>query len=314
MIKISVCIATWNRKEMLCEIIEQLEHQTMKQDEYEIIVVDSNSSDGTYLEIRKLMLIYKNIVYIQDAPNILAAKRNIGIKFSRSEIIVFMDDDVYPNNNFLEAHYRANLENECTFYCGQIRFDPYKVKTSNYYRFRDEQHLGIKDVDYNLKFNQIVVMNLSFKKKFLRKTGFVNENFLGYGCEDMDFGYRVISSGFDIKYLPEAKCIHNEKSSDIIQYGVKLYKTGLYGERALRKYCFPAYKKLHGKTHDFLGLILSLPFIKHMLSKYLLMSDSNPKLYNYYLYKAYLYSCLYSGKRDQKKYPPLSNNDIKKGW
>lgn len=314
MIKISVCIATWKRKNMLCEIIELLEHQTMKESDYEIIVVDSNSPDGTSSKIKKLMLIYKNIVYIQDAPNILAAKRNIGVKLSRSDIIVFMDDDVYPNNSFLEAHYIANTENKCTFYCGQIRFDPHKVKKSNYYRFRDEQHLCISDADHNLKFNQIVVMNLSFNKKFLRKTGFVNENFLGYGCEDMDFGYRIISSGFKIKYLPKAKCIHNEKSSDIIQYGEKLYKTGLYGERALKKYCYPAYKKLHGRIHDFLGLILSLSFIKHMLGKYLLISDSNPKLYNYYLYKAYLYSCLYSGKRDQKKYPPLSNNDISKGW
>ena len=45
--KVSICIATWLRKEKIEEIIELLEHQSLQRDLYEIIVIDSNSPDGT---------------------------------------------------------------------------------------------------------------------------------------------------------------------------------------------------------------------------------------------------------------------------
>ena len=313
MIKISICIATWSRSKKLKDIINLLEHQTMERSEYEIIVVDSMSPDKTYDVMSAYQKKYDNIKYIRDAKNILAAKRNVGIQNAASEIIVFMDDDVYPCKKFVEAHYNANKNNTNTFYCGQIRFPKEKAAVSNYYYFRDQQHLKSSDTGRSLGFNNIVVMNLSFRKSFIRTTGYVDERFIGYGCEDMDFGYRVKHAGYSIKYLPDALAIHMEDSSDISQYGKKLYKTGLYGERALREFRPEAYDKLH-KKYDVLAPLLSLNIINKMLEKYLLITDKCIILYNYYLYKAYLYSCLYIGRKSQKDFLPLDEYTAAKGW
>lgn len=310
--KVSVCIATWCRKEKLKEIILLLENQSMKRNEYEIIVVDSFSYDGTKMVMKDLCKQYENIVYIEDAVNVLAAKRNVGIENAKSEIIVFLDDDVYPSYDFVEAHYNANKNNEDTFFCGQIRFPQELCKKSNYYRFRDCQHLSSKDVGKNLEFNKIVVMNLSFKKKFISNVGKVDERFIGYGCEDIEFGYRVKKYGYKIKYLEEAKAIHKEDSSDIVSYGVKLYKSGLYGDRTLKKIC-PELEKAITLPRMF-GFLLSTKIVSSILSKILLRNDCNPHKYCYLLYKVYIYSRFYKGKRDQKKYQELNVNMIKKGW
>lgn len=313
MIELSVCIATWCRKDDLEKIIEKLEHQTLDRSLYEVIVVDSQSPDGTDKVMEALKTKYDNLVYVNDAPNILASKRNVGIKNAKGDIIIFMDDDVYPEDGFLKAHYDANQIDNNTFYCGQIRFDQELVKNSNYYRFRDEQHLKDEDIDKDLPFNKVVVMNLSFRKKYIETVGYVDENFVGYGCEDMEFGYRIKDKGFHMAYLKDALAIHREKSSSIVEYGKKLYKTGLYGMRILKKECLPAYTTIDS-GHKLVKSILRLSCVKKILEKSLLKSDNKPNKYNYLKYKLYLYSMLERGKKDQKKYELLSVDEAKKGW
>lgn len=235
--KVSICIATWLRKTKLKEIIELLEHQSLQRDLYEIIVIDSNSPDGTNALMEDFCKTYNNIKYIRDSKNILATKRNLGIENASGDIIVLMDDDVYPDQDFVLSHYTANENNKDTFYCGQIRF-PYELcQKSNYYRFRDQQHLSVNDSNKVLAFNKIVAMNLSFKKEFIEQTGSFDERFVGYGCEDIEFGYRIIQNGYKLEYLEDALAIHMEDCADILEYGKKLYKSGLYGHRVLKTVC-----------------------------------------------------------------------------
>ena len=313
MIEISICIATWNRKEDLQKIIELLEEQSIPMDLYEVIVVDSFSPDGTCKLVRNLQFKYHNLVYIEDSENVLAAKRNKGIKCARGEIIVFLDDDVYPDSHFIEAHLNANRNNENIFYCGQIRFREELTKRSNYYLFRDSQHLSEKDNNKYLPFNKIVVMNLSFRKSFIDEVGLVNENFIGYGCEDTEFGYRILNRGFRLKYLPNALAYHEEKSSTIKEYGQKLYKTGLYGERTLKHECREAYDAIYNR-YKIIKRILAFKLIKILLEAYLVKNDNNRNKYRFILYKLYMYSCLACGEIDQKRVDSMSMNEAKKGW
>ena len=313
MIKISACIATWKRADKLKDIIFLLEDQTLPKSEYEIVVVDSKSPDHTNQTIKKLQKRFDNIVYIEDADNVLAAKRNAGVYNANGEVIVFMDDDVYPTRGFLEAHYNANQKPSNTFFCGQIRFPTDDIERSNYYYFRDQQHLKEKDVGRELSFNNIVVMNLSFRKEYYDVTGEVDERFIGYGCEDIEFGWRVKRAGFHIKYLPEALAIHREDSSNIVEYGNKLYKSGLYGNRILKAVSPDAHAALKGR-YALIGYILSLWLFRSLIEKRLLRTDGDRSKYDYKLFKAYLYAKSFQGRRDQKKYPPLSLDSTKKGW
>lgn len=313
MVKISACIATWKRADKLKDIILLLENQTIPQADYEIVVVDSKSPDHTKKTVLELQQRFDNIVYVEDADNVLAAKRNIGVERAKGDVIIFMDDDVYPTPGFMEAHLKANSQPERTFFCGQIRFPQEDVDRSNYYYFRDRQHLKEKDIGKDLPFNNIVVMNLSFRKEYFGKTGKVDERFIGYGCEDIEFGWRVKKAGFHLKYLPDALAIHREDSSSIVEYGNKLYKSGLYGARILKEVSPEAYAALSGRVGQ-LGYVLSLKPIQTCLESVLLRTDNERSAYHYKLYKAYLYARSYQGRRDQKKVAPLNLEAVQRGW
>ena len=294
--KISICIATYNRSEKLKKVVELLENQTMNKSYYEIIITDSYSTDGTKKVINELQNKYDNIIYKEDSKNVLAAKRNDGIKISNSDIIVFLDDDVFPRNDFVKAHYEANINNNDTFYCGQIRFDSDLVLKSNYYRFRDDQHLKDDSIDIDLPFNKIVVMNLSFRKSFIDEVGFVDERFVNYGSEDTEFGYRVVKKGYKLKYLNNAYAIHNESSSDIIEYSKKIALNSLYGKTVLNNINPNVLKELKQSRFDDINFINSFIFnnlFKKIIETYLIYTDKLKIFYSYILFKFYFYCVNY---------------------
>ena len=43
----------------------------------------------------------------------------MGIRASGSPIVVFMDDDVFPTNHFVEAHLSAHEDTDGVVFCGR---------------------------------------------------------------------------------------------------------------------------------------------------------------------------------------------------
>lgn len=234
-VEISVCISTWCRKDHLSRIVDALQNQSLSPDRYEVIVCDSHSHDGTADLMEVLCREHSNIRYLNTDKNVLSAKRNMGICAAASPIIVLIDDDVHPTEDFLMAHLRAHKSADNIVYCGQVRFPNDWVRSTNYYRFRDSCHLGDKhkSIHADLPFNKIVAMNLSFKKdEILSKVGLFSEDFIGYGGEDIEFGYRVAAAGMKLAYLEDALAYHYETSS-LSAYGDKFFRSGRDGARTL---------------------------------------------------------------------------------
>lgn len=329
-VELSVCIATWCRKEYLAEIINKLENQSLSQDKYEIIVCDSFSNDGTRELMEEVCGRYSNIRYINTHKNILATKRNISIEAALAPIVIFMDDDVFPTYNFLEAHLNAHKLSNNIVYCGQIRFPENWVKASNYYRYRDECHINKKykhDLN-NLPFNNIVVMNMSFKKdEIIKKVGMVCEDFIGYGGEDIEFGYRICQAGMKLVYLDEALAYHYEMSESIIKYGEKIFRAGRDGERILNivnkeilnQTKLNYFNKNNSKDNYYFKFkanilnILTNKIFKKLVETFLIKTDKNKFLYNKILYRYYIACKFKEGKLAQSK-NKLSVEDVKNGW
>lgn len=328
--EISVCIATWCRKENLEKIIMALEEQSLDQSTYEIIVCDSNSNDGTKDLMVDLMGQFSNIQYLNSDSNILAAKRNIGIKAATSPIVIFMDDDVFPVFNFIESHLNAHRSVTNTVYCGQVRFPETWVSASNYYKYRDKCHLGPSHyaIHDSLPFNKIVVMNLSFKKnEIIDKVGLVCESFIGYGGEDIEFGYRICDNGMKLVYLPEALAYHHENSPSIISYGEKVYRASRDGGKILNEInpeilkntklvSFEIYNNdlnLINKFKKWIFRIMINKYVANQIAKLLVKTDGMRMFFVSFLYRYYLASKSKEGKLAQKTVR-LSLDDVKGGW
>lgn len=113
---ITISIQTYNRAKMLTETLESLRQLNCPDEiDYEILVVDNNSSDNTCEVIdRYLKLLPKRLRSVRENKRGLSYARNCALKYARGEIIGFIDDDVKIESHWLEAVSRAFVENQAT--------------------------------------------------------------------------------------------------------------------------------------------------------------------------------------------------------
>lgn len=102
--KISIIICTYNRSDILKDVLENL-CKLDSVEESEIIIVNNNSTDRTIELIEGFLKKYPNlnIINIFEYTQGLSFARNRGIKESNGDIIAFLDDDAFPHNQWLNA-------------------------------------------------------------------------------------------------------------------------------------------------------------------------------------------------------------------
>lgn len=90
---VSFLISTHNRRDVLLATLEQIERCGLSPDEYEIIVVDNASTDGTAAAISAR---FGSVRLIHSRRNLGACAKNLGLAEACGQYIVFLDDDSYP--------------------------------------------------------------------------------------------------------------------------------------------------------------------------------------------------------------------------
>lgn len=92
--KISIIILNRNNKNVIKKCIDNILKYSEKYN-YEIIIVDNDSTDGSY---EMLLEKYKNdnIKIIKNSKNGCSSGRNLGVKESHGDTIVFLDSDQWP--------------------------------------------------------------------------------------------------------------------------------------------------------------------------------------------------------------------------
>jgi len=237
--QISVVISTWRRPQMLRRLLVALTGQTISMTDFEVLVIDSHSGDATADVVERIASKTSlNVRLINCKVNSISSKRNFGIDFAAGKFIVFLDDDCIPDQDhlakFLDA--AAGFEGQQIVWCGGVRFNEESIFQSNYYRYRNGCHFSKTNPRAtSLKFNEIVTMNMMVELATLRKYGIkFDERFLGYGCEDVEFGWRLIQNGFVIKPCL-AEIQHEELNGSILKFKEKLYHASRDGFAVLHQ-------------------------------------------------------------------------------
>jgi glycosyltransferase involved in cell wall biosynthesis len=113
---ISVIIPCYNGERFLAEAIESVLGQTVAATE--IIVVDDGSTDAT----KTIVAGYPQVKYLYQSQQGVSAARNLGLKTSQGEYIVFLDHDDYLLPNALEIGLTAFCQHpNCGFVFGVCR-------------------------------------------------------------------------------------------------------------------------------------------------------------------------------------------------
>src|SRR5437773_130053 len=132
--KVSVVIPTKNRAALLVEAIERIESQSVPRDEYEVIVIDNDSSDGTRHVLEQKAKSYWNFRHgFQEKPG-AAATRNAGLRLAKGELILFIDDDVQAERSLIQAHLDCHQKNPTASVIGAVSM-PWGDTTDPFLRY-----------------------------------------------------------------------------------------------------------------------------------------------------------------------------------
>jgi len=110
MCMLTVIVPTYNERENIVELIERVE-TALKEVEFEVIVVDDGSPDGTADAAEELNKIYGNIkVHRRPGKMGLASAIMDGISLAKSDVVAVIDADLQHPPEFLPEMYSKIME------------------------------------------------------------------------------------------------------------------------------------------------------------------------------------------------------------
>jgi glycosyltransferase involved in cell wall biosynthesis len=93
-IKVTVAIPTYNRADFLRQTLAGIAHQHFPREHFEVLVIDNNSTDHTRAVVEEFAAAHPAPRYIVEQQQGLDYGRNRAIAEARGEIILFADDDI----------------------------------------------------------------------------------------------------------------------------------------------------------------------------------------------------------------------------
>ena len=201
---VSIVIPTYNRKPILEKCLLALENQKLDKNisNYEVIVVDDGSTDGTSSWIKNNKAHLPHVVLFQQEHGGPALGRNLGVIKSKYEIIIFIDSDLVVLENFITCHvekllsYWGKNDKKCFTY-GSV------VNTSNFLNPQSEKH---KIIDTS--FAYFATGTVAIAKELILSVGLFDTSFSLYGWEDLELGERLKKIGTKLIKCPSAVGFH----------------------------------------------------------------------------------------------------------
>jgi GT2 family glycosyltransferase len=208
MLDISVVIPTYNRLDTLVHVVPTLLAQDLPRDRSELLICDSNSTDGTAEYLASVAIEHPNVRHLPGPYTGRAGARNAGIANAVGEIVLFNDSDILASPDLLSTHLARHRERAKIAVVGwevQVKdLDDYEFKRAHPL---ERGHLH-PETRKRLPWLYFLTGNASVPRDALLAVGGFDESFTGYGHEDLELGYRLERAGLEIVYEPKAVNYH----------------------------------------------------------------------------------------------------------
>lgn len=245
--EVSVVIPTYNRMDVLPEVLAALEGQ-QGAPPFEVLVVDDGSTDGTgdWLDQRHFTL----PTQVLHQPNAGPARaRNRGVAAARGRWVAFLGDDTVPSPGWLAAHrgaHRRHGDSPELAVIGYTRWHQ-RMRLTPFLDYINEYGLQfgyalIEDPD-DVPFNFFYTSNLSLHRQRLLDEPF-DEGFPYAAWEDIEAAYRLRHGGLRLIYEASAVVLHDHPT-DLARFAQRQEKAG---------YSAVVFYLRHPEMAGFLGL------------------------------------------------------------
>ena len=110
--KVSIIIPTYNRSDVILRSLETWTKQTIPSTDFEVIVVDNNSTDNSAQLIKTFIADYPNFYYLLETKAGSTNARHAGAKLAKGDILIFCDDDGLFNPECVQEVLNVYAANE----------------------------------------------------------------------------------------------------------------------------------------------------------------------------------------------------------
>lgn len=214
----SVIIPHYNGRQHLQVCLDALQRQTFG--EFEIILVDNGSTDGSQNFIRQQ---YPQVRLVELGENLgFTGACNAGYKLARGDIIVLLNNDTEADPKWLSSIVDAferypqagSIASKILLFDRRDHFHT----AGDYYRVDGiPGNRGVWQKDQGQYDKEEFVFSAcggaaAYRRTLIEEIGFLDDHFY-FSCEDVDMGWRSQLAGWQVLYVPTAVVYHKLKAT-----------------------------------------------------------------------------------------------------
>lgn len=211
--RISIIIPTYNRAEVILRSLQTWASQTCAADDFEVVIVDNNSLDGSDVLIKDFIKDKPNFRYVLETKKGSTYARHTGAALAKADILMFCDDDGLYNPSCVEEILKVfDANSQVSAVTGKIviEWDKTPPEWIEPYEFM----LGKLDYGDEIRHNTNFYLNggiFAIKKQVFEDLGGFNPDLIGdYLVGDGDTGLviKLHKNQMLIGYTPFATMKH----------------------------------------------------------------------------------------------------------
>ena len=239
-IAISVIIPVLNNKNGLIDTLDSVTNQSINQSNYEVIISDNGSKDGTLDVINSYRVTNPQIKLVQEKIKSSYAARNKAIEKATGPILTFIDADMTCSQNWLQKIIDAFKILDPDYLGSRVIIKPKSKSLVSIYNTLTGFHIKT-EIEKN---HFAPTCCLSVKKSLFDQIGFFDQRLESGG--DWEFGNRVFRNGSKINYSSNIIVYHpsRTKMSELISKTQRVARG-----KAQLKYFYPILAKDISKNY-----------------------------------------------------------------
>lgn len=232
---LSIIIVNYRTYDLTKQTIESV-ITTVHGIDYEIILVDNASDDGSFEKLKNDFINHNNIKFILNSSNDgFAVANNIAFKESCGEYLLLLNSDVIVSNDtinksleYIKTHNKigilgckvvlpdGTLDKACrrsfpTFKVSFYRMTGLSKLFPKSKRF-NQYNLSFLDDDGQYEVDCVVGAYMMISSKLYERCGMLDESYFMYG-EDIDLCYKVKQEGYSVYYYGKYDITHYKGAS-----------------------------------------------------------------------------------------------------